>query len=203
MFFCKLILVNYLAHAYLSFGDPEVLTGNMISDFVKGRKKYDYPSRILEGINLHRAIDEFTDEHVAVKSIATLFKPVYGRYSSALIDVVFDHFLALALSHGSAAEFERFTRTVYAHLEKYKDTLPVTFNNIFPYMKQHNWLYNYQFAWGIQKSIAGLVHRARYLSDSVSAFEIFENRYDEFKAAYETFFPSLQKFALEKFSDIH
>ena len=31
--------VNYLAHAYLSFGDPEILTGNLISDFVKGKKK--------------------------------------------------------------------------------------------------------------------------------------------------------------------
>ena len=30
--------MNYLAHAYLSFGDPDVLTGNMISDFVKGKK---------------------------------------------------------------------------------------------------------------------------------------------------------------------
>jgi acyl carrier protein phosphodiesterase len=55
--------VNYLAHAYLSFDDPEVLTGNMISDFVKGKKKYGYPPRILAGIDLHRAIDEFTDDH--------------------------------------------------------------------------------------------------------------------------------------------
>ena len=31
--------MNYLAHAYLSFGDPDILAGNMISDFVKGKKK--------------------------------------------------------------------------------------------------------------------------------------------------------------------
>ena len=30
--------MNYLAHAYLSFGDPGILTGNMISDFVKGKR---------------------------------------------------------------------------------------------------------------------------------------------------------------------
>ncbi len=35
--------MNYLAHAYLSFNDPEILVGNMISDFVKGKKKFDYP----------------------------------------------------------------------------------------------------------------------------------------------------------------
>ena len=33
--------MNYLAHAYLSFNDPEILVGNMISDFVKGKKKAD------------------------------------------------------------------------------------------------------------------------------------------------------------------
>jgi acyl carrier protein phosphodiesterase len=29
--------MNYLAHAVLSFQQPDILTGNMISDFVKGR----------------------------------------------------------------------------------------------------------------------------------------------------------------------
>jgi acyl carrier protein phosphodiesterase len=34
--------MNYLAHAYLSFNEPEILTGNMISDFVKGKKKFEF-----------------------------------------------------------------------------------------------------------------------------------------------------------------
>lgn len=37
--------MNYLAHAYFSFGDPAILTGNMISDYVKGKKQFDYPYR--------------------------------------------------------------------------------------------------------------------------------------------------------------
>ena len=109
MFFCKLIIVNYLAHAYLSFGDTEVLTGNLISDFVKGKKKYDYPPRILGGIDLHRAIDEFTDDHTVNKEAAKIFKPFYGLYSSAFIDVVYDHFLAKQI----VSETDRF-RSVYS-----------------------------------------------------------------------------------------
>ena len=49
--------MNYLAHAFLSFDDPELLVGNMISDFVKGKQKFGYPSGIQEGIALHRAIE--------------------------------------------------------------------------------------------------------------------------------------------------
>ena len=90
--------MNYLAHAYLSFGEPQILTGNLISDFVKGKKKYDYPPRILGGINLHRLIDDFTDTHPVNKKTATIFKPAYGLYSSAFLDVVYDHFLARELS---------------------------------------------------------------------------------------------------------
>ncbi len=41
--------MNYLAHAYLSFNDPDVLAGNMISDFVKGKKKFDYPGAHTHG----------------------------------------------------------------------------------------------------------------------------------------------------------
>lgn len=194
--------MNYLAHAYLSFGDPEVLTGNLISDFVKGKKKFDYPPRILAGINLHRAIDEFTDDHEVNKSVAKIFKPHYGLYSSAFIDVVYDHFVALAVAE-ETKNLEAYTHDVYAKIESYRHLFPSAFNNIFPFMKQHNWLYNYQFSWGIEKSLEGLVHRAAYLTESKTAFELFNTRYDDFKAAFQVFFPLLKTYALKKFSDIH
>ncbi len=194
--------MNYLAHAYLSFGDAEILTGNLISDFVKGKKKYDYPPAILAGIDLHRAIDEFTDGHAVNKEAAKIFKPFYGLYSSAFIDVVYDHFLAKQIV-SETDDFEAYTKNIYAQIEKFSDLLPLSFNNIFPYMKQHNWLFNYQFSWGIERSLAGLVHRAKYLTDSDTAFALFSDRYIELENAYLAFFPSLKNFALEKFSDIH
>lgn len=197
-----MIAVNYLAHAYLSFGDPEVLTGNMISDFVKGRKKFDYPPRILAGINLHRSIDEFTDDHPVNKEVQKILKPAYGLYSGAFVDVIYDHFVALEIK-SAVYDFERYTLDVYENIGRFGNILPFTFNNIFPYMKQHNWLFNYQFTWGIEKSIQGLVHRAAYLSDSQTAFQLFTDRYAEFNDAFQLFFPSLKKFAIEKFSDIH
>ena len=69
--------MNYLAHAYLSFNQQEILVGNMISDFVKGKTKFNYPEGIQKGIALHRAIDEFTDTHPATKEAAAFFRPAY------------------------------------------------------------------------------------------------------------------------------
>jgi acyl carrier protein phosphodiesterase len=42
--------MNFLAHAYLSFNNPEILVGNMISDFVKGSRQFQYPEAIQNGI---------------------------------------------------------------------------------------------------------------------------------------------------------
>jgi len=46
----------------------------MISDYVKGKKKFDYPIKIQQGIHLHRLIDEFTDFHPITKEAKQFFK---------------------------------------------------------------------------------------------------------------------------------
>jgi hypothetical protein len=34
---CSFVGMNYLGHAYLSFNHQDILVGNMISDFIKGK----------------------------------------------------------------------------------------------------------------------------------------------------------------------
>ncbi|MEP7258217.1 MAG: ACP phosphodiesterase [Flavitalea sp.] len=197
-----IVKVNYLAHAYLSFEHPEILTGNMISDYVKGKKKFDYSPYILAGIDYHRAIDTFTDEHPVTKSAKQIFKPVYGAYSSAFMDVVYDHFLARSLADDRANDFGAFTKRVYAQLDGFKQVFPLPFTVMFPHMKQHDWLYNYQFSWGIANSFEGLVRRAAYLTDSSDAFLLFEKNYNDLHAWYDLFFPALKEFSLDTFHKI-
>src|SRR5205823_15097016 len=86
--------MNFLAHIYHSGEDDELMVGNFIADFVKGRKKDDYPERIKKGIELHRKIDYFTDHHpVTLRSQARIRKK-QGKYSGVVIDLFYDHFLA-------------------------------------------------------------------------------------------------------------
>ena len=78
--------MNYLAHAYRSFHLPDILVGNMISDFVKGKKKYEYSEGILKGIDLHRSIDTFTDEHEATKqAILADIKTDFDQATGAIV----------------------------------------------------------------------------------------------------------------------
>ena len=64
---CSFVVMNFLAHAYLSFNHPQILVGNMISDFVKGKSRLGLSGNINQGITLHREIDAFTETHPATK----------------------------------------------------------------------------------------------------------------------------------------
>lgn len=211
--------MNYLAHAYLSFGNPEILTGNLISDFVKGKKKFDYPEGIQKGITLHRAIDTFTDSHEATREAKVFFREAYGLYAGALVDVAYDHFLAndpgefpgdRAADHGrerpadGQADSGRrrptdglaaFAEKTYEQLAPFAPLFPERFARMFPYMRSQNWLYNYRFKEGIFSSFAGLARRAAYMPSSEAACRIFEAGYPGLEACYKAFFPKLKEFA--------
>ncbi|MBK9531870.1 MAG: DUF479 domain-containing protein [Chitinophagaceae bacterium] len=60
-------------------------------------------------------------------------------------------------------------------------------------MKAQDWLYNYRYAWAIEKSFGGVVRRAAYLTESKIAFELFNKYYDEMRICYAAFFPDLKK----------
>ena len=194
--------MNYLAHAYLSFNQPEILVGNMISDFVKGKKKFEYDEKILNGINLHREIDNFTDTHASVKKAMQPFKPFVGLYSGAFIDVVFDHFLALDKNELGENEWLIFSEKTYQILFVFESILPEKFACILPYMSSQNWLYNYRYKQGIENSFEGLKRRAKYLQSSKEAFLVFENEYKFLKKCYTDFFPELKEFVILKLSEM-
>lgn len=192
--------MNYLAHAYLSFNEPATLVGNMISDFVKGKKQFDFSQDIQKGIRLHRQIDEFTDAHPSTKKAKTYFKPVVGLYAGAFVDVAYDHFLACDENEFTNESLLKFSLSVYKTLSVYQTVLPEKFARMFPYMQSDNWLYNYRTLNGAEKSFAGLARRAKYLNDSTHVFNAFKNNYAELLQCYNSFFPDVKKFAYENFS---
>jgi len=194
--------MNYLAHAYLSFDKPEILAGNMVSDFVKGKKKFGYSQGIQVGIHLHREIDSFTDTHPATHTAKQVFRKDYRLYAGAFMDIVYDHFLAIDKNEFPGDSLLLFSERTYASLELFIPQLPEGFQNIFPYMRQQNWLYHYQYPGGIQKSMAGLVRRSAWLSESDTAFSLFEEHYSHLQLCYNQFFPELKDFVTRQLAAV-
>ena len=174
----------------------------MISDFVKGKKKFDYPVGIQKGITLHRSIDSFTDSHPVSKMAKEIFRPAYRLYSAAFIDVVYDHFLANDENEFTPASLIAFSETTYGILDKYLEWLPERFAKMFPYMKSQNWLANYRHRLGTERSFEGVVRRSAYLTESKTAGYLFEQHYAELSQCYRAFFPDLKFFSHNLYSGI-
>ncbi|HMJ48015.1 MAG TPA: ACP phosphodiesterase [Ferruginibacter sp.] len=195
--------MNFLAHAHLSFYHPEFLLGNMVSDFVKGKKQYDFPVLIQKGIRLHRAIDAFTDIHPATREIKKFFQPAYRLYSGGFTDIAYDYFLANDENEfANENALQEFCRETYRLLEIHKEWQPSQFSMMFPYMKTQNWLFNYRFDAGIEKSFAGMTHRARYINESRTALEIFLKHKAAMQEMYHSFYPSVKNFAALTFEQM-
>ncbi len=74
--------MNHTAHCLLSYPDEQVLIGNFIGDYVKGRVWESFAPEVQRGILLHRTIDSFTDNHTAVRASVARIRPFAGRFSA-------------------------------------------------------------------------------------------------------------------------
>lgn len=188
--------MNYLGHAYLSFNHPGLLVGNMIGDHIKGRiALQSLPQGIHNGVLLHREIDRFADNHPASQKAKTYFREHYRLYAGAFVDSLYDHFIAND-PHCFTSEqalFD-FTQDTYRTLEQHLPQLPEGFQKIFPYMQQHNWLYNYRTMKGIQKSFNGLAHRAKYIDSADQAYVAFVSHYYTLNQYYYEFIDDVKPF---------
>ena len=193
-----MVHMNFLAHAYLSFNHPEILVGNIISDFVKGKKKFEYSQGIQQGIFLHRQIDLFTDDHEATKEARKFLKPAVGLYSGAFIDVAYDHFLANDPNEFNDTTLRRHAADTYKILAASDAILPDIFQKMFPYMQLQNWLYNYKSLSGTESSFRGVVRRAAYLDSSAEVFELFQKHYSALQNCYNNFFSSVKAFSFQQ-----
>lgn len=189
--------MNYLGHAVLSFGNAEVLVGNLIGDHVKGRLALeDYPAGVRKGIELHRSIDEMVDRHPAIARAKLIFREDYRLYAGAIIDTVMDHFLANDPAFfGAESDLEKFTQDVYSKVDGYQELLPPGFAAYYPYMKQRNWLLGYRKLKGIEKSLQGLGRRAKYMPPPDKAYESFVVSYHQLNGCYYDFIGDIAKFA--------
>lgn len=190
--------MNFLAHLYLSGDDPEIKVGNFIGDFVKGRNLLDrYPATVARGIELHRAIDEFTDAHEVVQKSKQRLRPSYRHYAGVIVDVFYDHYLASLWSDYHHQPLAQFAAESYALIKNSGIELPSRVVYMLPYMERGNWLVNYARLEGIHRALTGMSRRTTFESKMEEAIADLQRDYEQYRAEFQTFFPSLRKFAKE------
>jgi len=194
--------VNYLAHAYLSFGNPKVLIGNFIGDFVRGDIENSYDKDIVLGIKLHWEIDKYTDNHPVVKEAQSILRPEYGRYSTVITDMYFDYFLGRYWKNYSPIPIEEFAENVYAIIEEHKEILPEKFLMTFGYMKYYNWLTGYGDLDGIRRALTGMSKRTKFDSKMETAHLFLDQHHEYLKVHFGDFFEDVVSFSKKTLADL-
>ncbi len=183
--------MNILAHLYLSGESKEVMLGNFIADFVNGEEAAEYQRPIYLGILLHREIDRFTNSHLLFSQSKKKLWQRHRHYSSVIVDIFYDHFLAKNWLDYSSIELQKFSDHAYSTLQGFEESLPAKAKYVLPHMISNNWLVNYAKLDGINRAMQGLARRASFQSEMAKALEDLENHYDSFERDFTAFFPDL------------
>lgn len=190
--------MNFLAHIHLSFDDIDLTIGNFIADSVKGAGLPHHSERIKTGIALHRAIDDYTDHHPIVRQSKGRLLKKYGHYSAVLVDIFYDHFLALNWSDYRREALADFAQRHYRLFNERHDDLPEPVQYMLPFMVRHDWLTNYADLQGIQSVLNGMSQRASFQSKMEQATSELRKYHREFGEDFAEFFEELTQFVQEK-----
>lgn len=185
--------MNYLAHQYLSGTNPSIRIGNFLGDFMKGRDLNEFPEDIQLGISLHRVIDEFTDTHPVVERSKKLLHPRQGKYSSVLLDVYYDYFLAKNWDSFSTFSIEEFAQSVYDDFWELREFFPKKVVDFLPSMRENDWFTNYRSYWGINKALESIGRRAKYSNTIQNALKDLKELEEELESDFMIFFPELKQ----------
>ncbi len=165
--------MNYLAHAYLSNNNKNLILGNFIADHIKGNNYKEYPNEIINGILLHRKIDTFTDQHQQFKLAKRFFYDGFEKYSGILIDIYFDYFLAKNFTDYCTINLPSFTKQVYSIYDDFKGEMPKSGQNFFNYILKTDLYNTYANIDGIEKVLLHLSYRIKHgilLNESIKIF---------------------------------
>lgn len=191
--------MNVLAHIYLSGDSDEIIIGNYIGDYVKGRDYLKYPELVKKGIILHRHIDDFTDRHPVVHRSKILFTKKYHKYAGVVIDILYDHYLTKEWDTFSRRPIESITYQFYRAMVNNYDILPPKVQDRFPFFIINNWIESYKTSKGLKHVLSTLSKRTSLPSEAKYAIKTFKKNYYTLGEDFMEFFPQLIEYVENDF----
>ena len=190
--------MNHLAHVFLSGKEADMTRGNLIADFVTGRDARQCAPRFKRGIQLHYAIDIFTDTHPIVKLSTKHLHTYHHKYAPVVVDVFYDYFLArnwqiYAPQMDVETDMRSFINDTYKILQEDTSDLPENFSKLLPNMIKNDWLFQGTQLEGQKKIFTMLGKRAKFENDFENAVQHLIKFHDEIEHEFNLFFPDLIK----------
>lgn len=187
--------MNYLAHVHLANITNTSKTGSLLGDFVKGQVSgLSFNNEIKQGIQLHRSIDSFTDAHAYTKSLTCQLGSL-RRYGGIIIDVLYDHQLALNFEQFHHQSLTQFAKDCYLELNTDIEHLPESFIKTVTSMKQMDWLSGYGDMQNIERALNGISKRLKKPVDLTQCLDWYQTHQANIEVGFSEFYRDLSNFA--------
>lgn len=147
---------------------------NLFGDFIKGNDLDHLPQKLQEGIRLHRSIDSYIDHHPAVLTLMRELYSILPKVSGIAIDLFFDHLLAKNWENYHPTPLADFIDDFYRAELVDKAHFSPEYLFVLDKMKEKNWLYQYQFSYGLMKACNGVSRRISFPNALGNAHRVFE-----------------------------
>ena len=185
--------MNFLAHLHCSPNHPLIRVFNFTADGIRGNlwRNEASAARII-GVDLHRFIDHFTDEHPLSKKAKECLRKEAGKTAPIALDLLGDHFL---LKHwavsGSAStghiNAQEFIFQCYREISENQHLLVGKASRMWPFMLQEDWLSSYADINGVRRAAFGMSARHPAIKQLGTFFETLDTNADSYRIAEQWF----------------
>jgi len=188
--------MNHLAHLLTAGNKESVRLGVLMGDHIRGSQVLqEYPSEVAMGIQLHRVVDSYTDQHPELSVARNLFEPPFRRYAGIMLDVYWDHLLSRDWDNYCQQPLSEFAVTALALLNRHFDTLPNGLQSFTRYARVTGVLARYGETDMLEQVFAGISQRIRHTNPLADALPQLQAHAEPLAAVFTVFFPQLVAFA--------
>ncbi|MGO4893010.1 ACP phosphodiesterase [Flavobacterium sp. W21_SRS_FM6] len=184
--------MNYIAHIHIANHTQTSLLGNFLGDFVKGSSLIHLPRELAIGVQLHRKVDSFTDNHELVKNLRKMFPSELRRVAGIIIDITFDYLLMQQWDGLTLQTKEQVLTRFYHQLSVFDGIDTHHFKRLSHSLVTDRWLLEYQQAdtcLRAMKSIERRLNNKIIFADT--AYVFFLANLPEFETTFTAFYPEL------------
>ena len=192
--------MNFLGHAFIARNHPHLIAGNFAGDSYKGNlEKFNHLSKdIIDGIKLHRFIDDYTDHssHI-IKAGQLLQQKGVKKIAFIATDIILDFYLASNWKNYSSINYEAFIDEIYKFTDPFLEDLDDEFDFLYVRLKKYGWMLDYKSEEGIQKILRQFSKRMRFENDLDKCFAIYKSDQKTFDEHFKNFLVDIEASSIE------
>ncbi len=190
--------MNHFAHLVLARSTVESTVGNLLGDFARGVDVDSLPPGILAGLQNHRAVDRFTDNHPRVRELKKLFSPARRRFAGIALDIYFDHLLIRHWHRFEQRDLDAAIAGIYQRMHSGRPLMPgEDMRLITRRMIDYDWFGSYADPDAVAASLDRVAGRIRFPNRFDNAIEELTAHHATIEAGFFEFFPELRRHVAE------